>query len=292
MSTPSNINLAILKRVAKWHQERGVDLSTVPNHSALAELFGTTTTTYTYTDDSLTGQAIVTLNKKIESLTQGRSSAGAAKLLRLKQRAERLGLESEELTSLIKKEAVRLIDRALILSARHGAKARVRIATLSALTEAGFIESDDLNLVKTAMMTSDMVKDLVTKTNEEEALRFKVYVAAMRAPSPTPGTMLNSLRQLKRRVAKKRKPTVCNRERRTNGTMPCKPLTKTAFLLSANGSKKQAIKDERTTKAKARRLKSKANGGAKVGGPGDCVQVRNPNFGLCAAGHVGTKVVA
>jgi hypothetical protein len=128
-------------------------------------------------------------------------------------------------------------------------------------------------------MTSDMVKDLLAKTNEEEALRFKAYIASLQTPLPAP----------KKQVGK-RKPTIINSERRTNGTMPCKPLTKAAFLLSAGGGEKQVIKAEREAKAKARRLKSKASGGSKVGGPGEGVQVHNADLDLCAAGHVGTKV--
>ena len=287
MST-SNINLATLNRVATWHRERGLNFSTVPSNSALAELLTTTTTTTTLINynPALQAQAVDSLKKKIESLSKG-SIPGASKLLRLKQRAERLGLQFEELTSLIKKEAARLIDRALILSARHGAKARIRLSTLSALTQAGFIETDDLNAVKTAMMTSDMVKDLVAKTNEEEDRRWK----EMRQASSLPTS---------KKKAKTRKPTICKASRREAGGKVRKPITKAAFLLLKDtygnllpaSAKKQAIKAERTVKAQQRRRGFKANGGAKVGGPGEGVTVRKPVANWCKAGHAGTKVAA
>ena len=273
------VNPAVLKRIADWHRERGFNLSTVPASSALAEFFadgGVSVTTVQNIDPKDHAQAVDTLEKKIQGLLQGRSLPGASKLLRLKQRAEALGLESKTLTSLILDEAGRLIDRALVLSQRHGAKARVRLSTLSALAQAGFIETNDLNAVKTAMMSSQMVSDLVAKTNGDENLRWKMYRASSLPTSE--------------KKAKKRKPTINKASRRKAGIKVRKPITKAAFLLSADGGKKQVIKDERTAKAQDRRRRNKANGGAKVGGPGDGVMVRNPVDDWCKAGHAGRKV--
>jgi hypothetical protein len=251
----------------------------VPPSSALAEFFadgGVSVTTVQNINPKLHAQAVDSLEKKIQGLLQGRSLPGASKLLRLKQRAEALGLESKTLTSLIQNEADRLIDRALVLSQRHGAKARVRLSSLSALAQAGFIKTDDLNAVKTAMMSVQRVSDLVAKTNGDENLRWKMYRASSLPTSE--------------KKAKKRKPMLNNRERRANGTIPQKPITKAAFLLSLDGGKKKAIKAERTAKAQARRRGFKANGGAKVGGPGEGVTVRHPDPRLCKAGHAGLKV--
>jgi len=227
------------------------------------------------TTPQLHTQAVNSIEKKINGLAQGRSLPGASKLLRLRQRAKALGLNSEILTRLLQDEADRLIDRALILSTRHGSKARVRLSTLSALAQAGFVKAVDLNAVKTAMMSAEMVSDLVVKTNGDENLRWKMYRA--------------SSLQSSEKKAKKRKPMICKASRRKAGIEVRKPITKAAFLLSVDGGKKQAIKAERTAKAQQRRRGFKANGGAKVGGPGEGVMVRNPDFDLCAAGHASSS---
>ena len=101
------------------------------------------------------------------------------------------------------------------------------------------------------------------------------------ALAPVVASAVRDLVEAKRKAKAKRKA-----ERKAEA----KPLTKAAFLLSANGSKKQAIKAERIAKAQQRRRGFKANGGAKVGGPGEGVQVHNQNLELCAAGHIGAKV--
>ena len=278
---------AVLERIAALYRERDFNLSTVPANSVFAELFldsGDAKVAVQKTTPQLYTQAVASLEKQVSRLAQGRSLPGASKLLRLRQRAKTLGVDSQALTSLIEREADRLIERALVLSARHGAKARVRLSTLSALTQAGFIETDDLNAVKTAMMSSQMVSNLVAKTNGDENLRWKMYRASSLPTSE--------------KKAKKRKPMICKASRREAGVKVQKPLTKAAFLLLKDSfgnplpasAKKQAIKAERTAKAQQRRRGFKANGGAKVGGPGEGVTVRQPVADWCKAGHAGTKV--
>ena len=120
----------------------------------------------------------------------------------------------------------------------------------------------------------------VTLTNGES---YTIKSQVECALAPVVASAVRDLVEAKRKAKAKRKA-----ERETEA----KPLTKAAFLRSTDGSKKQAIKAERTAKAQDRRRRFKANGGAKVGGPGEGVQVHNQNLDLCAAGHIGTKVAA
>lgn len=190
----------------------------------------------------------------------------------------------QEFEELLEKEADRLIKRALRLSARHGAKANVRIETLKALAKADFISSRDVADVEAAMMSRQVINDLLTKINSDELLRWKL-TRKDQAPQAKP-------------APKKRKPMICKTSRREAGIKVRKPITKAAFLLLKDdkgntlpaSAKKQEIKDERTAKAQQRRRGFKANGGAKVGSPGEGVTVRQPVLKWCAAGHAGTKV--
>ena len=231
------------------------------------------------------------INKKISVVVRN-GGANATKMLRLYKVATDSGLQTEDLKNIIKKEAKRLVDRALDLSARHGAKARVRVSTLRALFVAGFIKESALKAIETNMLTQKQVRELVATYNGVDATRWeqlkKAYGAFFQEPTPVVA---------RKSKAKTRKPTISKASRRETGVVVQKPLTKAAFLLLKDSfgnllpasAKKQAIKAERTAKAQQRRRVCKANGGAKVGGPGEGVTVRKPLLKWCAAGHVGVK---
>lgn len=223
------------------------------------------------------------LNKKIASIVAN-GGASCTKMLRLYAVATDSGLESQALKNLIVDEAKRLVDRALELSARHGAKARVRIATLRALTTAGFVEESALKEIQTNMLTQQQVRELVATYNGVDATRWeqlkKAYGAFLQEPTPV----------VKTRKVKTRKPTICKASRREAGVKVQKPLTKAAFLLLKDNdgnllpasAKKQAVKHERAIKAQTRRRNFKANGGAKVGGAGESAKQNNPAYeGSC-----------
>lgn len=207
------------------------------------------------------------LNKKLVSVVKN-GGASASKMLRLYAEASSVGLQAEALKELIVKEAIRLVDRALELSARHGCKARVRLATLRALHVAGFIKESTLKEIQTNMLTQQQVRELVATYNGVDATRWeqlkKAYGAFLQEPTPV----------VKTRKSKRYSHQI---RRREAGVVVQKPMTKVAFLLlkGSDGNllpasaKKQAIKAERAVKAQARRRNFKANGGAKVGGAGE-----------------------
>lgn len=231
------------------------------------------------------------LNKKI-TLVVKNGGVSATKMLRLYKVATTSGLEASDLKKLLKNEAKRLVNRALDLSARHGAKARVRVSTLRALFVAGFIKESTLKEIQTNMLIQKQVRELIVTYNGVDAIRWeqlkKAYSGLFQESTPVVA---------RKSKAKTRKPTISKASRREAGVVVQKPLTKAAFLLLKDSfgnllpasAKKQAIKAERTAKAQQRRRVNKANGGAKVGGPGEGVTVRKPLLKWCAAGHVGVK---
>lgn len=207
------------------------------------------------------------LNKKIASIVAN-GGASATKMLRVYTAATDSGLEAEELKKMLINEANRLVVRALNLTARHGAKARVRLATLRALNAAGFVLDRALKKIETSLLTQEQARKLATTYNVVDATRWeqlkKAYSVFFQESTPV----------VKTRKSKRYSHQV---RRREAGVVVQKPMTKAAFLLlkSSDGTllpasaKKQAIKAERTVKAQARRRNFKANGGAKVGGAGE-----------------------
>lgn len=267
---------AVLNRIAPDYQSGW--FRSLPSDSAMASMvtveLPTTPNFYLITD-----QAVETLQKKIASCAK--RSPGASKLLRLRQRAQALDVSTSVLDGLLKKEADRLIGRALTLTQRHGSKARVRIATLSQLSNAGFIKTADLDAVKVAMMPSQMVSDLVSKVNGDENLRWKLYRS-----SASPELTTTHMPGKARRGVK----TAVSCRKKVGMPKVQKPLTKAAFLLLKDSdgnllpasAKKQALKHERAIKAQSRRRNFKANGGAKVGGAGESAKQNNPAYeGSC-----------
>lgn len=230
------------------------------------------------------------LRKKLRSVVSN-DGVGALKMLRLHGEVTARGAATGPLwdafIELIKTEADRLVERAVELSTRHGHKARVRLSTLKALHKAGFVKTEDLKLIEHNMLTEVQIRHLIEEYNGEDSIRWEFLKKAYSGIVPS-----EALPPQTRPAPKKLKPTINNRERRANGTMPRKPITRMAFLESADGAKKQEVKDERTIKAQARRRGFKANGGSKVGGPGEGVTVRNADLDLCTAGHAssGDKV--
>ena len=234
------------------------------------------------------------IQKKLRSVVRN-GGVGASKMLRLHGEVTTRGVANGPLwdafIELIEDEADRLVERAVELSTRHGHKARVQLSTIKALHKAGFVEAEDLKLIEHNMLTQAEVRKLVATYNGVDAIRWeqlkKTYSGLFQESTPV----------VKTRKAKKRKPMICKASRREAGVVVLKPLTKAAFLLLKDSfgnllpasAKKQAIKAERTAKAQQRRRVSKANGGGKVGGPGEGVTVRRPVLDWCKAGHAGTK---
>lgn len=250
----------------------------LPSNSAMADMVSVELPELPC-DPQTTAQAVKTLQAKIAA--SAKRSPGASKLLRLRQRAQALDVSTEVLDSLLKKEADRLIGRALTLTQRHGSKARVRIATLTQLCKAGFIETADLDTVKAAMMPSQMVSDLISKVNGDENLRWKLYRS-----SASPELTTTHMPGKARRGVK----TAVSCRKKVGMPKVQKPLTKAAFLLLKDSdgnllpasAKKQALKHERAIKAQSRRRNFKANGGAKVGGAGESAKQNNPAYeGSC-----------
>lgn len=221
------------------------------------------------------------LNKKIASIVAN-GGASASKMLRVYTAATDSGLQSEDLKKMIINEANRLIGRALTLSARHGAKARVRLSTLSQLSKAGFIDPADLGAVKVAMMSSQMVSDLISKVNGDENLRWKLYRSSASPELTTTHTPGKARRGVKTAVSCRKK---------VGMPKAVKPLSKAAYLkLSTKAANDKAYnKAQRQANAKLARKARRGNGKAKhsVGESPMCIK---PLLDLCAAGHVGVKV--
>lgn len=191
------------------------------------------------------------LNKKIKLVVRN-GGASATKMLRLYKVATDSGLEASDLKKLLKDEAKRLVDRALDLTARHGAKARIRLATLRALFVAGFIKESVIKAIETNMLTQKQVRELVATYNGVDATRWeqlkKAYGAFLQEPTPVVKTR-KSIKRTSHQV-----------RRREAGVVVQKPLTKAAFLLSGNGGEKHWRKVERQEAARKRRAKYRANG--------------------------------
>lgn len=222
------------------------------------------------------------LNKKLVSVVTN-GGASCTKMLRLYAVATDSGLQTEALKNLIADEAKRLVTRALELSARHGAKARVRITTLRALFVAGFIKESALKAIETNMLTQKQVRELVTTYNGVDAIRWeqlkKACSGLFQESTPVVETRKSTSKRHSHQI-----------RRREAGVKVQKPLTKAAFLLLKDNdgnllpasAKKQVIKHERTTKAQKRRRNFKASGGAKVGGAGESAKQNNPAYeGSC-----------
>jgi len=224
------------------------------------------------------------LNKKLASVVSN-GGASATKMLRLYAEASSAGLQAEALKELIVKEADRLLDRALVLSARHGSKARVRIATLRALCEAGFIKESALKAVQTNMLTAKQVRDLVVSYNGVDASRWEQLKKAYNAffQEPTASTTLTK--------SKAKTRTSHQIRLREAGIKAKKPLTKAAYLKLATkkASDKAFAKTSRQANAKLARAKRRGNGKVKHS-VGESPMCAKPLFELCEAGHVGIKV--
>lgn len=253
----------------------------LPSNSAMADMVSVELPTATPDFYLITDQAVETLQAKIAA--SAKRSPGASKLLRLRQRAQALDVCTEALDCLLQEEAERLIDRALTLSARHGARARVRLSTLSQLSNAGFIDPADLDAVKVAMMPSQMVSDLVSNVNSHENDRWQTY--RMSAVKDLKLTVARTPGRARRGVK-----TAVSCRKKVGMLKPIKPLTKAAYLeLGTKAASDKAYnKAQRQANAKLARKARRGNGKAKhsVGESPMCIK---PLFDLCAAGHVGVK---
>lgn len=225
------------------------------------------------------------LRKKLRSVVRN-GGVGASKMLRLYAEVTARGAATGPLwdafVELVQNEADRLVDRAVDLSTRHGHKARVRLSTIKALRKAGFVKTKDFDVIEHNMLK---ISDVQHHLKNDDSIRWELLKKAYSAIVPS-----EALPPQTKPAPKKRKPMICKASRREAGIKVLKPITKAAFLLSLDGGKKQAIKAERTAKAQQRRRGFKANGGAKVGGPGEGVTVRHPVSDWCNAGHAGRKV--
>lgn len=204
-------------------------------------------------------------------------------MLRLYAEASASGLQAEALKELITKEADRLLDRALVLSARHGSRARVRIATLRAMHVAGFIQESALKLVETNMLTQKQVRELVSTYNGVDAIRWEQLKKAYNAFFQEP-----SLQESAPKPKTKSNPTIDKASRHKAGIKVSKPLTKAAYLATKKASDKAFAKASRQANAKLARKNRRGNGKPKhsVGESPICAK---PLFNLCSAGHVGVK---
>jgi hypothetical protein len=220
------------------------------------------------------------INKRLASVVAN-GGASATKMLRLYAEASASGLQAEALKELITKEADRLLDRALVLSARHGSRARVRIATLRAMHVAGFIQESALKLVETNMLTQKQVRELVSTYNGVDAIRWEQLKKAYNAFFQEPTSPQESIPV----VAKTR--TSHQIRLREAGIKAKKPLTKAAYLKLA--TKKAFAKASRQANAKLARAKRRGNGKVKHS-VGESPMCAKPLFELCEAGHVGIKV--
>ena len=238
MSTLTNIDLARLSAIADKYAQGVYQLGTLPEgpHSqALKELVHKKAPQ-------------IALKKKIDRALRTRTSA--TKLLRLWSEVIELGLGNKfpELQLALINEASRLITRALKVSALHGSRARVNLATLANLVKYDFLKETQLQAVESAMETSIKVRAMINEINCRNNELFVVCLCVEPKKAPASAPTRNKKRTTKAAYLKAKKG---NRK---------KPITKAAYLRANPKSSKANAKGQRILAAEKRRQNKRKNG--------------------------------